>query len=333
VLSEVQCQDEAVAILRRVIEGKYVSPLLLVGEEGTGRRFAVYETIKEMVAADRGGPKAPEVVQIARGVHPDVLYVTAPSEKEIGVEAAREVVDRAQLYPTASPYRFFIVDGADRMTAAAANALLKTLEEPPARSRFFLLAERYDRVLNTIRSRCGRVPFRKLPTPFIISRLSAVEPDGDKALVYGRMGEGSMGRATRYWGASRLTLRDRVLSVLKYGVEGDVSSSFATIDEIVQDLPLALRFLRFLAHDLLVLPLDPDRVFNHDIRGGLAEMRARSSEATWARLSGELKKLEDRYDSSYINLSFHVKTAIVTVFSGVLSDGVSFRCPGRRVFW
>lgn len=315
-LSDVQGQDVAVQFLQQVISGRIVSPLLLVGDEGVGRRFSTLEAVKEIIAADRGGPDCAEVLQVRHGVHPDVVVVTAPSEKEIGVEAIRDIVDQAQTYPTASPNRFFVIDGADRMTVAAANAILKTLEEPPARSRFFLLAESHDRVLPTIRSRCGRVPYKRLSESFVLSRINNVESDADKALVLSRMGEGSIGRALRYWGSNRLQLRDHVFNALKSVLDGDLPSAFAVFDEIQEDLPLGLRFLRFLTHDVLVLPVDPDRVINRDIREELKAMRIRATSQVWTNLSNEMKHVQQLHESSYINLHFHLKTALLSAFSG-----------------
>lgn len=315
-LSDVIGQDEAVAYLRRVIDGKVVSPLLLIGDEGVGRRMSVMETIREVLVADRGEGSA-EVVQLQRGIHPDVEVVTAPADKEIGVEPIRELLDRAQHYPSAAPNRFFVIDGADRLTSAAANALLKTLEEPPAASRFFLLAESNDRVLRTIRSRCGRVPYRRLPESFVLSKVSVMEADPDKALVYTRMGEGSVGRAVRYWGSNRLSLRDHVFNMLKLGLDGDLSSAFAVVDEVSNDLALALKLLRFLIHDLLILSVDSSRLINLDLREDLTAMRACASDDTWTRLSAEVRLVEERYESAYINLIFHAKAALSTALSGV----------------
>ncbi len=315
-LTDVVGQDEAVSFLQRVVSGKVVSPLLLVGEDGVGRRFSVLETIREVIAQDRGGFKTSEVIQFERGVHPDFELITAPAEKEIGVEAIREVVEKAQTFPTAGPNRFFVVDGADRLSSAAANALLKTLEEPPARSRFFLLAESNDRVLPTIRSRCGRVAFRKLPESFILSKVSGLEKDPNKALVYTRMSQGSVGRAIRYWGANRLALRDLIHSTLVSSVDGDLSSALAMVDEIGTELPLALKLLRFLIHDILLLGVDTDRLVNVDLTDSLRTMAARVPFSQWQRLSVELGQVERRHESSYINLHFHVKTALVATFLG-----------------
>ena len=314
-LSDVVGQDGAVIYLRKFVEGKVQNPLLLVGDEGTGRRFSVMETIREIVAAQRG-VSSPDILQLDNGFHPDVMIVSTVEDKELGVEPIREMLLKSMSYPVTAPFRFFIVDGVDRMTTAAANAILKKLEEPPALSRFFMLAESFDRVIPTIRSRCGRINYNKLPESFIVQRISKFEKDPDKALVYSRLGEGSVGRATRYWGSNRLTVRDRVFNMLDSSVQGDVPSAFSIIDELSKELSLALRFLTFLVHDVLVGEVDSSRIVNRDIEEDLTLMRARAKTATWFGLWGNLRRVIERNESAYVNLGFQIKTALATTFCG-----------------
>lgn len=315
VLDDIIGQEEAVRYLRRFVEGKVDKPLLLIGDEGTGRRSSVMEVILEMVVAKRGAT-SPEAIQVRNGTHPDVVTVVAPDGKEIGVEPIRDILDRSIMHPISAPHRFFIVDGADQMTPAAANAILKKLEEPPALSRFFLLAESYDRVIPTIRSRCGRVNFRRLPESFVLKRISEFEADPDKALVYTRLGEGSVGRAIKYWGSSRLTLRNRALTMLESCVNGDVSSAFSIIDEVSKELNLALKFLIFLVQDVLVGGVDLSRVINQDIEEELSAMRSSVKDSVWNSLWDGLRMVNDRNETSYINLGFQLKTVFASTFCG-----------------
>jgi len=315
VLSDVVGQESAVIYLRKFIEGSAQKPLLLVGDEGVGRKFSVVETIRELLIAQRGA-SSPDLLQLDNGCHPDVLVVSAVEDKEIGVEPIRELLLKTTSYPVSAPYRFFIVDGVDRMTPAASNAILKKLEEPPAQSRFFMLAESFDRVIPTIRSRCGRVNYSRLPESFIFERLSKFESDPGKALVYSRLGEGSVGRATRYWGSSRLTVRDRVFNMLDSSVQGDVPSAFSAIDELAKELSLALLFLTFLIHDVLIGEVDKSRVVNQDIEEDLTTMRARAPQSTWIKLWVAVRSVIERNESAYINLGFQLKTALATTFCG-----------------
>jgi DNA polymerase-3 subunit delta' len=98
-------------------------------------------------------------LRIARGVHPDVLIVEPGENGSIKIDQVRDIVDRAGYRPFEGRRRVVIIDEADTMVAAAQNALLKTLEEPPSASVFILVTTRPDMLLATVQSRCPRLRF------------------------------------------------------------------------------------------------------------------------------------------------------------------------------
>src|SRR5207253_11036401 len=97
--------------------------------------------------------------RIARGVHSDVLIVEPGDTGSIRIEPVREVIERAAYRPFEGRCRVVIIDGADALVAAAQNALLKTLEEPPPSSVFILVTAHPDALLPTVQSRCQRLRF------------------------------------------------------------------------------------------------------------------------------------------------------------------------------
>lgn len=326
-LSEVVGQSEGVRFLRRVVERKYSSALLLVGDDGVGRKFSVLQTAKELFCS---GTKQPgcdcyDCAQIDMGTHPDFLVVAPEKEsREIKVSQIRELIENASTFPSIAPLRLILLDGADIMNTEAANALLKTLEEPPAFVRFFLLARRSNRVIGTIRSRCGLVRFRPLSEEFVLSRVLqspslSGEPDerATKALVCTRMGEGSVGRAIGYLASNKLGLRDRVCALLDAGLKKDLPSVFSITSSVDKELPLVLRFLEQLLHDVMMVRHSPDRLINSDLAESLRQTSARSSPVTLQRLSMGVRKLNERGPSSRINLQFHLQTLFVETFFGV----------------
>ena len=101
----------------------------------------------------------PVCTRIARGVHPDVFVVDQGDKASIGVDQARDLIDRTAYRPFEGKRRVIIIDGADALQVAAQNALLKTLEEPPPSSVFVLVTARPDALLGTVRSRCIELRF------------------------------------------------------------------------------------------------------------------------------------------------------------------------------
>ena len=314
-LSDVQHQDDAVLFLRRVVEGRLTNPLLLLGSEGVGRRYAALQATRELFCTGDKSTSCScvDCIQVAQGTHPDLLVLAPQDGKDIGVDAARSLIETINTYPTQSALRVILIDGADRMTVPAANALLKTLEEPPATARVFLLAESSSRVLPTIRSRCGLLVFRPLPEEFVHARVQQFEKDVTKALVYARLSEGSVGRAVQYWGSGRLALRDKALSLLTFALAKDVASIFLLLDQLDKDLPLTLRFLAALAHDLLVLGVDEARVLNLDVIDALRKMRAPTA-TTWQALQQGLDVMLAKARTTKIQLAFHAKTLLLETF-------------------
>lgn len=309
-LTEVKEQNEGVQYLQRIVDGHLTCPLLLVGPEGVGRKFSVVEAARTLFSRDDAD--GVHSFQIDKGVHPDLVVVEPEDQKDLGIEAIRGVLDQATFLPMMAPKRFVIIDGVDTMTVPAANAFLKTLEEPPASTRFFLLAQSGKKVIPTIRSRCGIVRYPPLSEAFVVEQLLRLTDDPTKALVYARLSEGSVGRALQFLGSNRLSLRDDMVVVLKKGITKDLASLL----QAITDVPLlrqGMQFLEHILHDLIMIPHDPSRLTNLDIAGDLGRLRDQIGEPRVWRLVGGLRDLR-KLDSAPINYTFHVKTFFASSF-------------------
>jgi DNA polymerase-3 subunit delta' len=298
-----------------VIDGSAVSPLLLLGPEGVGRKFSVLNAAREMFCTgDRTVDcQCAGCYQVKKGVHPD-LYLMDGTLKDIGIDEVKELIEESRLYPSAASVRCMIIDGADRFTRSAANAFLKTLEEPPKTVRFFLLAEDRSKILPTIRSRCGMVRYGLLPPEFVSSIVQQHTDDEDKALVYARMGEGSVGRSLRYCKYGKLATRDQVLRFMRMMLNKDLLGAFSVIDSLERELELGLLFMGQILHDVLIVQLDPMRVINTDISSDLQEMVTRAPTHAWLSLSRKLGSLQHQYRFTSLNLGFQVKTILAETF-------------------
>jgi DNA polymerase-3 subunit delta' len=145
--------------------------LIFAGPEGVGKRTAAVALAQLLnctapVSLPGGVPDAcgecAACTRIARRVHADVLIIEPGDTGSIKVDQVREAIERAGYRPFEGRRRVVIVDTADAMMPEAQNALLKTLEEPPAASVFVLVTARVDMLLVTVRSRCQQLRFSRL---------------------------------------------------------------------------------------------------------------------------------------------------------------------------
>jgi DNA polymerase III delta prime subunit len=171
-------QSRALTVLGSIVANDALAhAYLFAGPAGAGKLRAA---IALAVAADctAGGCGTCDLcvgaAALASGarVHADVL-VARPEAVDYPIDQVRSIRERLQLKPLELPIKFAILTDADRMRPAAANALLKVLEEPPDNTCIVLLTERYEAVLETIRSRCQLIEFKPLAVEDIVGALRA----------------------------------------------------------------------------------------------------------------------------------------------------------------
>jgi DNA polymerase-3 subunit delta' len=170
---------------------------LFTGPPGSGRSVAARAFAAALLCADQGCGHCASCHQVLSGTHADV-EVVRPAGLSYGVRETRELVLRAASSPTGGRWRIVLFEDADRSTEQAANALLKAIEEPPARTVWLLCAPSPDDLVVTIRSRCRLVTLRTPPAAAVADVL--VNRDGIDPRVAGdaaRAAQGHIGRARR----------------------------------------------------------------------------------------------------------------------------------------
>jgi DNA polymerase-3 subunit delta' len=168
-----------------------VHSYLLTGPRGSGVERAA-RALAAALVAPAGDQRARELV--ARSVHPDVVEFDPP-ETQIRVEAARAIVEEAHKSPIEGDRKVVLLLDADRLNEAAANKLLKTIEEPPPRTHLILVTSAPDALLATVRSRCARIDLDPLAETEIAT---ALEDDGvaaAPAALAARLAGGQLDRA------------------------------------------------------------------------------------------------------------------------------------------
>ena len=152
-------------ILRKEIEtGRVYHAYLFTGMEGIGKRLVAVNMAKTLNCSDEGGDACDHCSSCQRmdkGIHPDLIQIT-PAGEAIKIGQIRELQQAIAFKPYEARWRVIIVDGAERMTREAANAFLKTLEEPPPWTTIILVATAGEGLPPTVLSRCQRIPFNPL---------------------------------------------------------------------------------------------------------------------------------------------------------------------------
>jgi DNA polymerase-3 subunit delta' len=201
---------------------------LLTGLEGVGKATFAYRAARRLLGAPHdpahgilgANPDHPVSRQVIARAHPDILVIERVGEdgkprKVIPVDEARRLSEFFSKSPASAPHRVAIVDAADDLNPNAANALLKTLEEPPERGVLFMISHSPGRLLPTIRSRCRRLAFRPLEieaaADFVRAREEVTE---EAALRLARMAGGAPGRAWTLAAGKALDMDDAARALL-----------------------------------------------------------------------------------------------------------------------
>jgi DNA polymerase-3 subunit gamma/tau len=175
--AEIVGQEPVVRTLTNALRlGRIAQAYLFVGPRGTGKTSTARILAKALEAGKAPSadfdPKEDICVEIAEGRCLDVLEIDGASNN--GVEQVRELRDNVRYTPAKGRYKLYIIDEVHMLSAAAFNALLKTLEEPPAHVKFIFATTEVHKLPTTILSRCQRFDLHRIPEPLIRSHLAHI---------------------------------------------------------------------------------------------------------------------------------------------------------------
>ena len=194
-------QDHITDVLKyQIANGKFSHAYLFCGSRGTGKTSCAKIMAKAVNCEHpvNGNPcnECAACRSIDEGLATDVIEMDAASNN--GVGDVRDIRDAVVFSPAELRFRVYIIDEVHMLSASAFNALLKTLEEPPAHVIFILATTELQKLPNTIISRCQRYDFRRISTEILMGRLKTIaEAEGisltnDGAFLIARMAAGGM---------------------------------------------------------------------------------------------------------------------------------------------
>ena len=312
--------------LRRLVAGGRVPHgMLFAGPEGVGKKEFALELARGLICKSGGCEDCPvcgrigvfnfpgqddkdEHKKVILSGHPDVGIVI-PYKRNILVDAIRDLEREANFRPFEGGKRVFIIENAEKMNDSAANALLKTLEEPPPTTHLILVTSRPDSLLQTIRSRCQMIRFAPVSVDEMVPLLVSEGKSSEDARLAARVSGGSVGRALAMDIGEFRAARDAMLAVIRSAlVTGDIAMMLRTSEQL-GDARNKDRFeenigiLQTLVRDLFAMRAGASEIVNADIADDLQDL---AEEAGSTRLSKWQMEIEDLLASLNVNVNKRV---------------------------
>jgi DNA polymerase-3 subunit delta' len=282
---------------------------LITGAEGVGKATLAYRFARRLLTSQGApnDPTSPVFRRVARATHADLLTVERAwddkrkrQRTEIVIEGARDIAGFLRLTPAEGGWRVVVVDGAEHLNRNAANALLKVLEEPPARAVLLLTCAAPGRLLPTIRSRCRRLPLRPLDAADMDRALARVLPDHDASARAGlaAIAGGSPGRAVLLAEEGGVAIASLVDEVLQAAPNIAVTRAYAVADKLARSDAGYSTFMDLLRDRLGAALREAARAKGDRLGKRLTEVRPL---ADWGEVWHALGRLQDETERSNLD--------------------------------
>lgn len=233
-------QEQIVEHLKSAIKMQKIShAYILQGERSSGKEFIAKVFAAALQCEKQEGEPCEECrscKQAASGNQPDIIKVTHEKPNTIGVEDIRKVTGDIAIKPYSSARKIYIINEAEKMTVQAQNALLKTLEEPPAYAVILLLTTNVDTLLPTIQSRCVLLTMKPVNDEavkkFLMKDLMIPEYKADVCVAFAR---GNVGKAKALASSEEFdNIKSDAVTLLKYIRDMEINEIVLAIKKIAE---------------------------------------------------------------------------------------------------
>ena len=279
--SRIVGHNRIVSLLRRSLEaGKLSHAYLFDGIDGIGMKDTALALVEAVFCNGKDGCGECSSCRKVGGLrHPD-LHLVQPDGAFIKIDQIRDLQKELSLRPYEARKKACIIEDAERMNPSAANACLKTLEEPPGEALLILLTSHVDGILPTIRSRCQHLRFPALPMETIEADLRDSGADPEPSRVAAALAGGDLARARELISGDRLQARKLFLERAAHLSQAEIIPLFAAAEEYATDKESALDLvdlLRLFWRDALLARTGCSGITNSDLLSLVNEKAASHS--------------------------------------------------------
>lgn len=298
------------AIRQKKVSHAYI----LQGERFSGKEYIAKLFAQALQCQEEGMDpcnRCQSCIQVASGNHPDIIFVTHEKPNSIGVDDVRMQINQdVGVKPYKSPYKIYIVNECEKMTPQAQNALLKTLEEPPAYTVILLLTTSLDALLPTILSRCVVLNMRpvkdELVKNYLMGELQVPSYKADICVAFAR---GNIGKARLLAFSEDFdNIRNNALRLVKhiYDMElHEVTKAIKEISEYQLDVNDYLDVLSIWYRDVLLFKATHDAnplIFKEEIQ----HIRKAADRSAYEGIETILKALDTAKVRLRANVNFEL---------------------------
>ena len=289
---------------------------LFIGSSGTGKSETALAIARWINCSDETKRKNAEscgicssCVKILAGNHPDIYLITDGETDTIKIDQVRDILSQFALRPFMAQKKVFIIKNVEKLTADAANALLKTLEEPSASNLILLTTSVVDKVLPTVKSRCQAIHIPSFSRQKLVAELlKKGDMISGQAEFIAFLSDGSMSTAKHLLAEDVIALRNKVIDQYIFSKNSDDFIKLVLADD--EKTKLFLKILLAWVRDAILLKsgVDDERISHRDRKKDLAEFVSKNS---FASLNSLYHQVVETY--KLLTDHFNIKTSVLII--------------------
>lgn len=251
------------SLLENFNQSKLHHGLLILGNKGIGKSEFALEIAKKILLYSSEN-QSEDLRKINSGSHPDLLIIKKDEKKrDIVVDAVREITGFLSMTAAICKHKVIIIDAIDDLNKASSNAILKTLEEPPANVFLFLINHNSSKVLDTIKSRCRTI---KIPSPSFddfenILKKNIENISDQEVKILSKISDNSIGTALAMYNYNALDLYEKIVELIESKDAKEIYETAKIISADEEIWSIFEKLINFYFYNLATKKQQSDKIF------------------------------------------------------------------------